>query len=732
MTNDKDTEFCWGTTVRGSKPYLCVASYKCGVNHLKNKFCPECHKNGIQVAASRLRMLLPTSPLIGNGTTEGFWNTHNIINLRGRYRVINQTAKCAPPSFLLLEDHTSGLSAAPFLTNVPASFIDCNGMVTLLVRNGTLVPHDPSRAQRRRKPSHAFQAATPASNSAVDPLAPQQPSSGATVAQAEPVFPMSALFRAPMSAADKFADTHIVRAQPLYASTTRAAVAVPAIAPNAPSLSVSGTVAELRGAVRRAHLLVSNMLTDQMFVDHRGLGADRRELLAMQLLAYEEHLHFLEQWATTTGGGTQAAAPGCASYGRSCETTENSSSQPSAMTFSDWVGLDIEQTVAEVAEQMVANATDQRAAQTVPPLLPPHMPLGMPQPIVQATTIPQVDLAWPITSLVAARSSQRQDQHPHHMPLSSAQTVSLPLAVDTPPESCPMHSPQGLYPPLESSPTMNWPMPPIWLPPDATPSVAPFMDMGASPLVDPQGELGCTPPSPVLLSPPSSPPGVVVQSTGHEAPSVPRLLSSFSRWSSSLVPDNTKHPLILLATTLLAINYSHGVGGGSNYSAPRLCASGCALFFLLSMTLALAHHASRTFISYGWIALVSLGPLFFLWDDLSRTTEEAAARLLLIHQSGCSNLVLLFVALGAVTSSLQISRTHAVLALTCMSCNSTLRHVYCAWVTELWMLNASICAMGIGSAALGFKASVLLSHAGIAYAPGSTLTHASSLNKSAA
>jgi hypothetical protein len=139
---------CWGYIVRGGDAHLCTPGFVNGINHFKNKFCPACHDHGMKVDAVRLRVSLPNTPITGNGTTEGFWNASPCYG--GRFRVINQTAKCTPPSFVLLEDPDSGLASMPYLTRVQPHYIDEDGLVNVFASRGTLIPYPPGQAERLR------------------------------------------------------------------------------------------------------------------------------------------------------------------------------------------------------------------------------------------------------------------------------------------------------------------------------------------------------------------------------------------------------------------------------------------------------------------------------------------------------------------------------------------------------------------------------------------------------
>ena len=89
----------------------------------------------------------PVSPLVDNDTKPGFWKTSPA--LKGlRFRIVNQTAKCTPPAFLIFEAETpeeEGFTAneASFLSPIAVhNYVDEEGYVRVYMCNGTLVPAD--------------------------------------------------------------------------------------------------------------------------------------------------------------------------------------------------------------------------------------------------------------------------------------------------------------------------------------------------------------------------------------------------------------------------------------------------------------------------------------------------------------------------------------------------------------------------------------------------------------
>ena len=114
----------------------CEADFTVGRAHFKNKFCDECRTHGFKVAADRCRGV-PADARMGNERSVGFWNQPNAV-VNGRYRMINQTAACAPPKLVILENPATETALPP----VPAYFVGADGYVWLRVSKGTLAPYD--------------------------------------------------------------------------------------------------------------------------------------------------------------------------------------------------------------------------------------------------------------------------------------------------------------------------------------------------------------------------------------------------------------------------------------------------------------------------------------------------------------------------------------------------------------------------------------------------------------
>jgi len=140
---------CWGQATHPESKLCTSWGFVPGKNHFKNKFCAECMQTGVLVKADRVRVVLPDTELPGNVTTAGFWNTST--EYEGRFRLMNQNAKCRPPAYILAEEANSEIANAPFLASLPEGFADADGLVRLHVSNGTFVPKDYSAKRRPRK-----------------------------------------------------------------------------------------------------------------------------------------------------------------------------------------------------------------------------------------------------------------------------------------------------------------------------------------------------------------------------------------------------------------------------------------------------------------------------------------------------------------------------------------------------------------------------------------------------
>jgi len=203
--NGKDS--CWGQLLGATK---CAPAFKAGKMHFKNKFCDVCRARGFRVSPARVRVTHPDSSFAPNSTGGGFWNVPASPHAGyGKYRLINQTAKCHGTPLLVFAE-PCGQQVG--LSDMPLDYID-EGKVMLKVSAGTLVPVDPSGGRRRRRTKR------PADDEEPTVLAQPVPSANALAQPfllpanvlAQPVLPsVNALtqpFLPPVRAGDMFATT---------------------------------------------------------------------------------------------------------------------------------------------------------------------------------------------------------------------------------------------------------------------------------------------------------------------------------------------------------------------------------------------------------------------------------------------------------------------------------------------------------------------------------------------
>ena len=140
---------CWGAQLRGDGSQ-CTPGFCGGTAHFKNKFCPACKTGSFEIPVAHLRALPrswnpDTSALdlklsLSNGHSVGFWKT--LPDGEGRFRFVNNTLDCAGPQLVVFRELPS-----PMLTwaALPERWVE-NGIVTLQVAKGTLVPRVPMTA----------------------------------------------------------------------------------------------------------------------------------------------------------------------------------------------------------------------------------------------------------------------------------------------------------------------------------------------------------------------------------------------------------------------------------------------------------------------------------------------------------------------------------------------------------------------------------------------------------
>lgn len=139
---------CWGAQLRGHAN-LCTEGFSGGTAHFKNKFCPACKTGTFEIPVSHVRAVPHTwNPdvasleklTLSNGHSIGFWKTPP--NGEGRFRFVNNTLDCGGPQLVVFRELPSPRLAWGVL---PENWVE-NGIVTLQVAKGTLVPRVQMRA----------------------------------------------------------------------------------------------------------------------------------------------------------------------------------------------------------------------------------------------------------------------------------------------------------------------------------------------------------------------------------------------------------------------------------------------------------------------------------------------------------------------------------------------------------------------------------------------------------
>jgi len=140
---------CWGAQLRGDASQ-CTPGFTGGTAHFKNKFCPACKTGSFEIPVTHIRALprswnpdaasLDLKLSLSNGHSVGFWKT--LPDGEGRFRFVNNTLDCVGPQLVVFRELPSPLLAWGVL---PERWVD-NGVVTLQVAKGTLVPRVPMAA----------------------------------------------------------------------------------------------------------------------------------------------------------------------------------------------------------------------------------------------------------------------------------------------------------------------------------------------------------------------------------------------------------------------------------------------------------------------------------------------------------------------------------------------------------------------------------------------------------
>ena len=135
-------QHCWGSELSGR---VCNPNFRPGTNHLKNKFCGVCRKDGFAVAAHRVRSVSDKA-LFSNTNGRSVWTN-------GR-RLCNQTMKCVGPPVVIFEDSVAA-EAATSCEAMPDHALrrDASGSlhVHFTIKLGTLVPTLSAEAAKRAR-----------------------------------------------------------------------------------------------------------------------------------------------------------------------------------------------------------------------------------------------------------------------------------------------------------------------------------------------------------------------------------------------------------------------------------------------------------------------------------------------------------------------------------------------------------------------------------------------------
>ena len=137
-----DTTTCWGALLSGSFE-SCQSGFVPSKGHFKNHFCSCCRTLGIRVPADRVRAIgKDQHTSFENVGGRGLWSKSEALDVR--YRLVNQTQRCAGPRLIILQ------SRAPkgFLWGqLPSRWLSNSGStLRLLISKGTLTPAEASTA----------------------------------------------------------------------------------------------------------------------------------------------------------------------------------------------------------------------------------------------------------------------------------------------------------------------------------------------------------------------------------------------------------------------------------------------------------------------------------------------------------------------------------------------------------------------------------------------------------
>ena len=125
---------------------MCAADFRSGKAHFKNKFCPRCRDDGLEVPCTRIRALtIEQRQNVFNSLQSGFWKRAPHTMGGREVRVVNNTITCDGPWLAVFRD-----APPPSITfePMPSKWVH-NGAVRLVVAKGTLVPATEIHTARR-------------------------------------------------------------------------------------------------------------------------------------------------------------------------------------------------------------------------------------------------------------------------------------------------------------------------------------------------------------------------------------------------------------------------------------------------------------------------------------------------------------------------------------------------------------------------------------------------------
>ena len=730
---------CWGCIVRGGDAHLCTPGFVIGINHFKNKFCPACHDNGMKVDAERLRVTLPNTPITGNGTTEGFWNASPCYG--GRFRVINQTAKCTPPSFVLLEDPDSGMASLPFLTRVQPHYIDEDGLVNVFVCNGTLIPHPPGHAERSRKRASLSRAPSDGVLKLEDERTCKSlVCSIEKTTQHTEAAPMSALAREAAQQIRRLAADGTVGHWPdpggAYAAM---ATVVGKSSSTMMPMSTATSVAQLKDAVSRARLLSASLLA-------HPTSHEQREALQSQLSSYDRHLSIIDWWALAD----RSIEP-CATSSNNDPLTAALAAMAQRQPFippnvmsSATTATPVEAITDLMPLATEPLATDPLATHPLPHAKRPMLESARPTPvgITEAVMIGTSSLSQPqlegthLLELSSAEAARRYDVLAGYGDHGSCVDLFAPASHIL--GAVPSHSSTHLSGTSMATSVTTYPWPYVCqssLPPSppspsarhsATSTQVISSSISSAPL---KGVLSSAQSKSVPSSAPSK--GVVsgVASSREGSPSsvLQHALHSLPVPEESL-PQLVSSSLVLGGAVLLAAlciawcltesnKKAESPTNGGGYVAPQLVTTLAVLLAVFYLIVPVSWHAPLVgdervpLLPYMASGSVAISPLIFLADDLRHTPAEIEEFLHRNWESGSLVLILAcaHACSGATIALLPIPSHHASLSIGLVAILTSVRHAYCSAVAGDWELNAHIVIAKGMSYALGYLAGLSLS-----------------------